>query len=287
MKKITAILLLIASILCLSSCHLGDIEVALYAPYWNFWNYSKGSSFTYSAADIKKVDITWVGGEIEVVASEADELSVSENSEGLADDAKMHYYIKGEKLTIHYSKALYREEVDTAQKHLRVEIPEGIELDIDNVNSDIKIGNMELGEMKLTNVSGNVTLASLVCNEVKIENVDGTVYADEILADKFSADSVAGSLDVSKIISNKIAVKTVSGNTSLNIAKKSEVKISGVSGEVKLAIDEEAGATIEYSTMSGSFNSEKPHTTNKKTHIFGGGEIQIDVETVSGNLHIF
>ena len=286
MKKIIAILVLILMVFSLASCRVGDIEVALYAPYWNFWSYSKGSSFTYDASQIKKVYITWVGGEIDIVASDADELSVSENSEGLADDAKMHYYIKGEKLIIHYSKALYREEVDTTKKHLRVEIPEGIELDIDSVNADITIGEMALGSMKLTNVSGDVTFSGLVCSEVKIENVDGFVSAKEIVADTFSANGVAGSISVTRIVANKIKVKTVSGLTELGIAKESEVSISGMSGDVKLGINEEKGAIIEFSTMSGTFSSNIQHTTSKKTHIFGNGEIQVDVETISGNLHV-
>lgn len=286
MKKIIAMLVLVLTVFSLASCHVGDIEVGLYAPYWNFWSYSKGSSFTYDASQIKKVYITWVGGEIDIVASEADMLSVSENSEGLADDAKMHYYINGEKLIIHYSKALYREEVDTAKKHLRIEIPEGIELDIDSVNADIRMSEMALGSMKLTNVSGVVTLSSLVCNEVKIENVDGSVSANEIVADKFSANGVAGSISVPKIVANKIEVKTVSGLTDIGIAKESEVTISGMSGDIKLAINDENGAIIEFSTMSGQFNSDKQHTTNKKTHIFGNGGSQIDVETISGNLHV-
>ena len=286
MKKFTAVLLMIISLFCLCSCRVGDIKVNFYAPYWNFWSFSKGSSFTYNASDIKKVDITWVGGEIEIVAGEGDELSVTENSEDLDDDAKIHYYIKDDKLTIHYSKALYREEVDTTKKHLRVEVPEGIEIDIDNVSADIKIGEMALSEIKLTNVSGNVEFSSLASSEIEIENVDGTVTANEFVADELSAESVSGEIKFSKISANEIKIKTVSGKTTIGLAKKSELKVSSVSGAVAINIPDDIGATIEYSTMSGTFSSEKPHKTSNKTYTFAAGEIQIAVETVSGNLHI-
>ena len=286
MKKFIAVVLVIMSIFCLTACHVGDIKVNFYAPYWGFWSYSKGSSFTYSASEITEIDITWVGGEIEVISSDKAELTVTENSESLPDDAKMHYLIKDGKLTIHYSKALYKEEVDVASKHLKIEVPKGIEIDIDSVNADINIGEMALGEMKLTNVSGDVSLGKIVCSEIKIENVDGTVTANEIVADEFTADSVSGTITVSKISANDIKVKTVSGKTEIGIAKKSNVKVSGVSGAVDIAIPDDIGATVTFSTMSGTFGSEKPHKTSQKIYTFGPGEIEIAVETVSGNLHI-
>jgi hypothetical protein len=38
--------------------------------------------------------------------------------------------------------------------------------------------------------------------------------------------------------------------------------------------------------MSGTFSADMPHATSGKTHIFGNGEINIRVETVSGNLYV-
>jgi len=286
MKKITAILLVLVSVFCLSACHAGDIKLGIYAPYWNFWKYSKGSSFTYSASEIAEIDINWVGGEIEIVSSDAQTLSITENSEELSDDAKMHYYINEGKLTIHYSKSMLKEDIDVSKKHLRVEVPEGIEIDIDSVNADIQIGEMVLGELKLTNVSGKVKFASLACNEINIENVDGDVSASEIVADEFSANSVSGAVNIYKISANEISVQTVSGKTSLGIAKKSMVKLNSVSGNIDISLPDDIGATVEFSTMSGNFSSDMPHTTSKKTYTFGKGIIEIDAETVSGSLHI-
>ena len=286
MKKIISILLVLVSLFCLSSCRAGDIENGIYAPYWAFWDYSSGSSFTYSASEIKEIEIFWVDGRIEVIASDAEEFAVVENSESLTNDAKMHYLIKGDRLIIHYSKALYKEDIDESKKHIRVEIPEGIEIDIDSVTASINIGEMALGEINLTNISGNIELSNLACSKVKIENVDGHITSGGIVADEFSAGSVSGTLDISNISANKIDVSTVSGKTVLGIAKKSNVEISGISGNVQLYIAEEIGATIEFSTVSGTFSSEKPHKTNKKTYTFGLGEAVIEVETVSGNLEI-
>ena len=287
MKKLTAVILILLSLFCLCSCKAGDIDLGIYAPYWNFWKYSAASSFTYSASEITEVDIIWVDGSIEVVSSKESELSVTENSEDLEDDAKMHYLIKDGKLIIHYTKALYRENVDSSKKNLRIEIPEGIELDIDSVNAFVKIGEMALGEINITNVSGHIEFSNLAASQVKVENVDGCVLAREIVADEFDADSVSGSLNISKISANKVKTQTVSGKTTLGLAKKSEVDISGVSGEVELYVSDELGATVKFSTVSGKFSSNKPHTTSEKFYTFGLGEIEIDVETVSGNLKIY
>ena len=287
MKKLTAVILILLSLFCLCSCKAGDIDLGIYAPYWNFWKYSSASSFTYSSAEITEVNITWVGGSIEVVSSKESELSVTENSDGLEDDAKMHYFVKDGKLFIHYTKALYKEDIDTSKKNLRVEIPEGISLDIDSVNAFVKIGEMAMGEIKITNVSGHIEFSSLAASKIKIENVDGHVLAGKIVADEFYSDSVSGSLYISKISANNIETKTVSGKTTLGLAKKSEVDISGVSGDVELYVADELGAMVTFSTMSGKFSSDKPHTTGEKYYTFGLGEIEIDVETVSGNLRIY
>lgn len=287
MKKIAAILLAVLSVFALTSCRVGDkIKVNFYAPYWNFWKYSSGSEFTYTAADIKEIDINWVGGEIEIVSSKNAELTVTENSEELDEGAKMHYFIKDGKLILHYSEAFYKEETDASHKHVRIEVPEGIEIDVDSVTASVKIGEMALGAIKITNVSGDVQLARLAASEVEIENVDGNIVAGEIVADEFSVESVSGSLTFSGVSANEIKVNTVSGKTELGVNKRAEVEISSVSGGIELFIPDDIGATVEYSTMSGHFISEKPHTTSKKTYIFGKGEIHVTVETMSGNLHV-
>ena len=59
-----------------------------------------------------------------------------------------------------------------------------------------------------------------------------------------------------------------------------------ISGEVELYVDEKLGAMVKSSTMSGKFSSDKPHTTGE-IYTFGLGEIEIEVETVSGNLKIY
>ena len=287
MKKFAAILLAVIALFALTACRAGDnIKVNFYAPYWNFWEYSADSSFSYTADEINEIDINWVGGEIEIVASKNAELSVTENSEELEDAAKMHYFIKDGKLTVHYCEAIYREEIDTEKKHLRIEVPEGIKIDIDSVNASIKVGEMALGEIKITNVSGNIELISIAASEIEIENVDGDIVAGEIVADEFSAESVSGTLAVRGISANEIGVTTVSGRTELGIKKRANAKISSVSGEISLVISENVGATVEYSTMSGNFISEKPHTTSKKTYIFGKGEAHIRVDSVSGSLKV-
>ena len=286
MKKIAAIVLTFISLFTLTACRVGDISVNFYAPYWKYWEYSSGNEFTYNAAEITEVDINWVGGEIEIVESKNAELTVTENSAELDEGLQMHYLIDDGKLTIHYSKALCREEIDAEKKHLRVEVPEGIKIDIDSVNASIKVGEMTLGEIKLTNVSGNVELMRVVASEVTIENVDGDILAEEIIADKFSATSVSGLLSFLKISANNITVTNVSGKTELGISKKSEVSITGASGNVDLKLHSNIGATVEYSTMSGTFSADMPHTTSGKTYIFGNGEINIRVETASGNLYV-
>ena len=227
-----------------------------------------------------------MGGKIDIVPSESGTLSVAENSEALDEDEQIRYRINGGKLTIHYCKAAYTKAISSDSKHLRVEVPEGVNVNINNVSADVNVADIMLGKVKITNVSGDIRFASLACNELKIEVVSGKVTANEIISGKFSVNGVSGTVDIAKIAASEIDIDTVSGKTTLVLAKKCDVDVSGVSGSVNITLPTEAGATVEFSTVSGDFVSLLPHKTSKNTYTFGDGEMSVDVETVSGNLYI-
>ena len=57
-------------------------------------------------------------------------------------------------------------------------------------------------------------------------------------------------------------------------------------GNVTLFLPENFDASFRFDSVSGSVSSGIPHTVKDKKMIFGSGNGDYDVETVSGNLHI-
>ena len=93
MKKIIA-LLLAFSLLCITGCNFGGVTVNFsdYGSYDDADKYSEGS-FTYSSDEIHEIEINWIDGEIEIIQSDKAALSVTENSDTLVGEEKLHYYL--------------------------------------------------------------------------------------------------------------------------------------------------------------------------------------------------
>ena len=61
--------------------------------------YTAGN-FTYSAAAVRKIDLHWVNGRVDVLRGGADTLSVSESGDSLTDAQKLHWLLDGDTLVL-------------------------------------------------------------------------------------------------------------------------------------------------------------------------------------------
>lgn len=257
MKKIIIAICIVLSILTvvafLPSCALGVIEMVNYK---NEAKYSIGN-FTYDSAEIDKIEINWISGNINIVESDNDTLSVSENEDALKDNQKMRYLIEGRTLKIQFWKAKFRANVNSSKKNLTIEIPKNIELEINQVSGDVKSEKLTLRSLDVDIVSGKIVIGSLTSNDVHVDSVSGQVKIDSINADD-------------------IYVDTVSGNVSIGFSCAKKVVIDSVSGNVRLSLNG-LGATIKFSSVSGHYGKGKT---------FGDGACEINVSTTSGNLNV-
>ncbi len=285
MKKIIAALLVLVFTFCLAGCKFGVAGVSVYGVYASQDKYSAGD-FTYDGAGIKTVEINWFGGEIEIVQRETAMLSVSESGGSLKDGEQVHHYIKNDKLTIQYCESGHIGEIDEEKKKLRVEIPAGIDLNINNTSANINVGTVSIDDCTIITVSGSVNLASVSADELDIEIVSGAVNADSMFVRDFEVNGVSGAVSVKNISADEISVNIVSGKTTLSLAKVCEVDVSGVGGDVSITLPADAGAEVEFESAGGKLNSDKSYIKDGKIYTFGEGEVKVDVETVGGNLYI-
>ena len=216
--------------------------------YKNAGKYKAGN-FEYNASDVSSVDINWISGSIVVKQSDSSALSVKEEDTGLKDKQKLHWYLDGDKLIIQYCKSGYHGSFFSVKKNLTVEVPAGINLDIDSVSSDVTVTNgKKFGKVNLDTVSGDADLEIKEC----------------------------GSLDAD----------TVSGDVRLDIEKCDKISVNSVSGDVTFRSLPSDGAEISFSKVSGSLKTDKNYEMNGKKYVFGGGKCSVSIDTVSGDLTV-
>jgi DUF4097 and DUF4098 domain-containing protein YvlB len=235
------------SLSLLSGCKI----VGRYERYENAQLYTAGD-FTYSAMDVKEVEIDWINGSIEIVQTDGAELSVTETS--IKDIHKtFHHYLDGTTLKIKFCESGAKTNVDGQYKNLRVEIPDSIHLEIESVSAPITIGE--------------ATLSSL-----SVETVSGKLTAENVHTPRLEIDSVSADIE-------------------LGLSAQTIAEIETTSGDITLSLLKNMGATIVYETLSGKFTTEREYgkAGKKRYDILGDANIsvcEIEIDTVSGDLFV-
>lgn len=271
-KRISAALAAVMglSVLFGAGCSMGLYK---FERYDNADLYQVGD-FTYAAANVKEIEIEWVAGEIEIVQSDKETLSVYESNPSEDDDKKLHYYLDGTTLKLQYCKSDYRIQVAEENKKLYVEVPANVALDIDSVSASVKLNDVTATAVAVETVSGNVTGNHWQCKDVEIETVSGKVAVADVAAET-------------------IEVETVSGDTALGLQGATVLDLSDVSGKVSLTLLSPYGANVQYETVSGRFETDRAYDNkNDDSYVIyasdglSGMGYTIEVETVSGDLVI-
>ena len=228
-------------------------NLSKFGKYEEASRYSIGN-FTYSANTVTNVDIEWVSGNVEIVQSDKSVLTVTEISPSTVDAQKMHYYMDGNTLLIKYCQSGLKLNFDAGLKDLRVEIPAGIDLEIESVNAAVSIGEATLDEL--------------------------------------SAETVSGSITAEKLTAKEISMEAVGGSLSLELAGAcKDVDLETIGGKVTLTLLNGLGAKIEFATLGGKFKTERKYEkSGRRYDVFGedgvSTECSVSVDTVGGNLTV-
>ena len=255
-KTIAAVAVLLVAAVLMSSCSLfinTDIHMEIYA---NEDKYSIGD-FEYDAADIKSVDIEWICGNVTIIPTMNEKLSVKENADNIDDDLKMRYFIDGSTLRIKFCKSgLRRTMTESAKKALTVEIPDNISLKVNTVSSDVSFGasgqtlhslrlDFTYKKIEIETVSGKIDFSDLgqsgagdyyvmgvVCDELALSSISGKISAEIFECNNAKVESTSGSVNVAGIIKT-LNAKSVSGSMNFNVWMCTSAKIESVSGNVE------------------------------------------------------
>ena len=224
-------------------------------------------NFTYSAAEVQSVEIDWEGGRLEIEQSDAPELSVMEENPSDEEKKLVHYFLENGELKIRYCASGLKGKIDEFYKSLRVEIPAGISLDIENLNADVTLGVLTLDEFSISTKNGNVSAEKITCKTGEIETKNGRVSIGVFAVDEFDAESERGSL-------------------CFGFSKPTKGKID-CGGDIKLILYSGLGAKVKFHSFLGQFLCGKDYEKTSEGYQVAGQEYCLfDVETLRGKLEI-
>ena len=257
-----------AAMILTGLCSACSMDIApLFFEYENADKYQTGN-FTYAAADVTEVEIDWMAGVINVVQVDAETLSVSEKNAAKIEAARVHYYLDDSVLRIKFCESGFKGTINERDKNLTVEIPAGVDLDINAISSPVDIGDLSVSSLSVSNVSGKIEMGAVQANTVNIEMVSGNIVTGDISATALNIESVSGNIETS-------------------LASAMTADIENTSGNVVVALKENLGTTLKLSMVSGRLSTDLEYTqSGSRFYFYGGGLTNLYVDLISGNLTI-
>lgn len=215
------------------------------------------------AAGVKELKIEWVGGNIQIVTADTDQISFSE--EGVTEEKyRMVWEQRGDTLILaacqNSAGFLNWSGINTngLNKDLTVTVPKDFaarELDMDYVNASVTLENISADKLELEGVSGSCDLTNCHADNLRMDTVSGDI-------------SYSGT-------AREVRTDTVSGGCQLELDKTvRKIRLDTVSGDLELTLPEDLGCRVELDAVSGKVRGD----------YHSGTDCEIDVDSVSGDL---
>lgn len=283
--------IVICSILLVSFSSLFPLASLRQKISWNFLSshvqfyddsdyYSGDFSFTPAGQSLQKIDVEWTAGDVTVEFWDSDTISVTEltpdGSTVKEEDDRLRWRFHDDTLKIRTCKSARFPKLfhnDKLVKKLLIRLPEGI----------------DLPEFRLSVVSADATLNSLSgISEIRLDSVSGRLTVNDCRADTLKADTVSGNITVSGEIAD-IDIDTTSGKMEINASSLlKSLNMDSTSGSVTITLPKDVpGFTLDYDSVSGKAKFPGYEISGEKSHYrYGNGSIDIDFDTVSGDITI-
>ncbi len=283
LKRALGVTLIIMGGLVLLAVILGVLNALVADGKWSFgWtNYRYddtgyeigGGTLPYS--EIECVEVDWIDGEVTVTVCDDRYPSLTEEAEGeLAESVTVHWRVSedGKTLSVKYRESSYYFAGNERNKKLTLRLPremaEGLQsLEICTASANVMVKGIQAAELDFECASGNLIAEACVFQDFDAQNASGSVVCNSTVTGHFDAETVSGTV--------VLMTRTC----------PAETDIETVSGDIRLSLPEDAGMTLLWETVSGSFSMGKfAFEQQGGVYICGGGEHELDIQTVSGGL---
>lgn len=243
--------------------------------YANADRYEIGD-FTYQANEIDEIEVDWVLGEIELIESEKQTLSVTESGKDLEEEQKFRHLIEGRTLKIKFWKSGYTAQIEASQKHIVIELPAGISLSADFTSARLSASALNVREMDVSCTSGDVQIGTLTAQEADFNATSGSLSIETAqVRGKFAANFTSGSADIGTLTAYEAEFDASSGSVEIETATlEGKLETDSTSGSVE--IETLTAYEAEFETSSGSVSIQSASVQRELSHSSTSGKTRID-----------
>lgn len=252
--------------------------------YPNAESYQTGA-FTYEADQVKRIEIYWRSGEVEIVESDRVEFSVRESGGELPEDIAMHYLLENGTLRIRFCESGAKIHVYSKDKHLTVEVPKGMNLSVHTTSAPVKADALQQESILISAHSGRTELGTVKAESVNLNSSSGSLWVDRICAKALKCNTSSGSIHIDDLEAETADLETSSGSVELALSAVAQLDIHTSSGRTVLHLPG-GGAEIAYTASSGKLHTTRTFERKGSLYVFGKGESKITVHSSSGNLDV-
>ena len=219
-------------------------------------------------ADVEKLDISWVAGDVRIVPGTQEEITVTEDR--LDSDQPMVLRQDGSRLVVEFCESSWYSSLSAQKKDLTVTVPatwSGKTLKVNLVSAGLTCTGLDLEQAELSTVSGVCTLRDCTVGTPQMEADSGNL--------KFT-----GTLE-------QLKFDGVSARANLTVQEAPEgIKMNSVSGDLDLTLPAGCGFTLDNSTISGRLDTDFPTAEQDGKTVSGDGACEIELNGVSASAHI-
>lgn len=306
-KKCVAALLCALVMLMLSGCQAEQItwtgDKLKSDTYPDAEKYQTGA-LTYRADEVHAIEVHWRSGEVEIIESDSGELHGSESGVDLPENVTMRWLLEDGVLQIRFCASGETVQFNPDDKHLRLEVPKGINLLVNTTAAPVKADALNQKELMITVFSGNIMLGRVTAEKIDFSSSSGEIRADSISGEALQCSTSSGAVafdhvavgtlacstssgrvTIDSMAAEKFNVKTSSGGVRLTLAQAATGDVHTSSSKVVLTLPE-GGAAVNFTSSSGKLLFDGVYHRQGNLYEFGDGESQLTVQTSSGNLEV-
>ena len=258
--------------------------------YDNHENYKIGNAKIDKP--ITSIDIDWITGNVVIIPADDNVLTIIEESKNVIEsDHELRYMVDGSTLYIKYCKSDLKDN-NLPIKDLTISIPSEYlldEIDVDSISSFVKVDGIASRSFECNTISGAIQLSnSDISHKIAIETTSGNIDVDNLsYLDSADISTISGTISIDTKMIYKAEIDTTSGNAFIDVEEEfNEFEFESISGNLDLILPQSLSCTLEFESVSGDFSTNHPASINGKKYVFGTGENDYNIESVSGDVRI-
>lgn len=235
--------------------------------------FSSGEKNTFSATEVREIEIEWVAGDILIQPHDTDTITVREDGNFDAKYAMVLSCREGElkiKFCENTASKIGINNLNNLSKDLTIYVPrdwqcESLELDV--AAAKVEVNDMTIQEVDFDGASGACEFENCTVKELDIDTASGDVR-------------FIGELDILDCDAASASVYAVLSNT------PSRLNMDSMSGDLDITLPTDTGFTLSMNAMSSDFSSDFETSMKNGNYVCGDGRCRINVDCMSGDVTI-